>query len=167
MIPATENATVPWLLALVTGVWNFAWDHMTEVHPGLWVGNIAAAYDAERLGRAGITHVVAATQFGSAAVFHKGQFEYLVVKVQDVDDADIQSALDEAADFIRDAVAEGRSVLVHCNQGRSRSATIAAAYLVKHCGMTPVGALEAMRKKREVICPNPGFIRQLADFAEQ
>lgn len=46
--------------------------------------------------------------------------------------------------------------------GRSRSATIVAAYLMMKQGMSSSEALELIRQARP-IRPNPGFLQQLAD----
>jgi hypothetical protein len=40
--------------------------------------------------------------------------------------------IDKALDFIEQKLGEGLKVLVHCNEGRSRSASIALLYLIKH-----------------------------------
>ena len=54
-------------------------------------------------------------------------------------------------------------VLVFCDAGRSRSATIVAAYLIKECAMNRVVALQTIQAVRSVN-PNPGFIRQLDKY---
>jgi len=63
-------------------------------------------------------------------------------------------------------------VLVHCASGISRSATIAIAYELwqrKHRG-DPIPSvdhiIEEFLGKRDVICPNPGFLSQLARWQQ-
>ncbi len=57
-------------------------------------------------------------------------------------------------------------VVVHCIAGISRSASICAAYLIKHRGMSAIEALEFVRSRRRMANPNAGFIGQLGDWEE-
>jgi hypothetical protein len=51
--------------------------------------------------------------------------------------------------------------------GRSRSPTVVCAYLVATARMTPHEAFVAIREKRGIVRPNPGFMRQLDEYAKQ
>ncbi|KAJ4490110.1 hypothetical protein J3R30DRAFT_3653549 [Lentinula aciculospora] len=62
------------------------------------------------------------------------------------------------------SIHEGRGVLVHCQAGVSRSATIVAAYLMFNRKMNVEEALDLVRKARPEVDPNPGFIAQLEIF---
>ena len=166
MIPCVESSLVAHSLAMVTYALNYlGGENMTEIVDGLWVGNIASAWDTTTLEKHNIRDVVCITQFGAAAAFAPETLNYHIVKLQDVPESNIKDELDAAADFVRDAIQAGRPVLVHCNQGKSRSATVAAAYLVKHREYDPTQALSTLRDRRPQICPNPGFVRQLYAFA--
>jgi len=55
-------------------------------------------------------------------------------------------------------------VLVHCEMGVSRSATVVLAYLVRYHGMSRDEAYLAVRKRRPMVNPNPGFWKQLEAF---
>lgn len=74
---------------------------------------------------------------------------------------DILAHLPRAVDFVDDALSGGGRVLVHCQAGISRSATVVAAYLIASRGVSPQTALEIIRKARPCIQPNFGFIKQL------
>lgn len=49
--------------------------------------------------------------------------------------------------------------------GISRSATVVCAYLIAEQGMTASAAIDFVRSKRPIICPNVGFQRQLIEYA--
>lgn len=49
--------------------------------------------------------------------------------------------------------------------GISRSATVVCAYLVAEQGMKASAAIDFVREKRPIICPNVGFRRQLNEYA--
>lgn len=65
---------------------------------------------------------------------------------------------------VREAAVGG--VLIHCQAGVSRSATIAAAYLIWSRGMTVDAALGQIREVRPSAEPAPGFRAQLDLFYE-
>jgi predicted protein tyrosine phosphatase len=61
---------------------------------------------------------------------------------------------------------DNKTAYVHCQSGISRSATVAIAYLMKHCGMALMDAYRLVHDARPVINPNDGFFRALQDYAE-
>lgn len=52
-------------------------------------------------------------------------------------------------------------ILVHCNAGVSRSASVCIAYLMLHRKLTFAAAFSHVKSKRECIRPNDGFFKQL------
>lgn len=75
----------------------------------------------------------------------------------------------EAYEFIELAMNEPtNNVLVHCNQGVSRSASIIIGYLIqKKVFATYQQAYEFVKQKRPKIMPNNGFIKQLNELANK
>lgn len=69
-----------------------------------------------------------------------------------------------SSDAVRDA--SGR-VLVHCQAGISRSATICLAYLMKRKRVRLDEAFEFVRRRRSIISPNFSFMGQLLQFESQ
>jgi protein-tyrosine phosphatase len=55
---------------------------------------------------------------------------------------------------------EKKNVLVCCSAGKSRSATIIVAYLMKHRSMTFEKAMEFVKERRSINI-NPGFLKRL------
>lgn len=54
--------------------------------------------------------------------------------------------------------------LVHCKMGVSRSASTVIAYAMKEYGWSLEKAYNFVKQKRNITRPNPGFMRQLAEY---
>ena len=121
-----------------------------EVLPGLFIGSRFMIYPTY-LNKSKITHLLSVDNFQD---FPPG----FITKTLNIDDEESENILqyfNECIEFI----GENRT-LVFCTAGRSRSATIVAAYLMKIKKMSAEQALETIKKVR-VIRPNPGFLIQL------
>ncbi|EYB83237.1 hypothetical protein Y032_0339g2951 [Ancylostoma ceylanicum] len=59
-----------------------------------------------------------------------------------------RAQIDSAVHFIENVAAKGKSVYVHCKAGRTRSATVAACYLMKTRNWLPNVAVEFLKSKR-------------------
>eukprot|EP00041_Stephanoeca_diplocostata_P013872 m.247539 g.247539 ORF g.247539 m.247539 type:complete len:229 (-) comp19497_c0_seq12:726-1412(-) len=64
--------------------------------------------------------------------------------------------------WARARVSAGSIVLCACAQGKSRSGTMATAYIMATKGMRALEALAFIQKKRPFTKPNAGFLRQLS-----
>lgn len=62
--------------------------------------------------------------------------------------------LDEGVGFAEAQLAAGRRLLIHCEHGIGRSATLALAALVAG-GMTPLDALNLAKDRRDRVSPSP------------
>lgn len=98
--------------------------------------------------------------------YHRSHFRYCQVPVQDVRSADILTYLEGTTTFINNMMKEG-SVLVHCEQGMSRSATVVMAYLMTLQHMTREQSYLLCKAKRPMTNPNEGFWRQLEEYEKQ
>ena len=76
-------------------------------------------------------------------------------------DADILKYMEEGTYIIHAAVDAGESILVHCQAGVSRSATMVAAYLIKYFDFSVSAAVDMVKAARPIANPNEGFMRQL------
>jgi protein-tyrosine phosphatase len=64
------------------------------------------------------------------------------------------AVLDDGVAFAASHIDSGRRVLVHCEHGIGRSATLALAVLVAR-GMAPLDALELAKTRRGLVSPSP------------
>lgn len=69
-----------------------------------------------------------------------------------------------AVRWIQRAVAAGHPVLINCAQGKSRSGSLATAYVMATRDVGVQEALAAVQARRPFVQPNPGFMRQLGQM---
>ncbi|KAF9594147.1 hypothetical protein IFM89_028401 [Coptis chinensis] len=93
------------------------------------------------------------------------KFVRMGVPLRDMESENLLDYLDVCLDFIDNSRKEG-GVLVHCFAGVSRSASIITAYLMRSEQLPLEDALESLRKSRETVCPNDGFLDQLKMFED-
>lgn len=87
------------------------------------------------------------------------------IECLDLPDTDLRlEILPLACTFIDDARRVGGKVLVHCNAGVSRSASLVIGYLIISCGYAFQDAYNLVKSKRACIQPNAGFMLQLKDL---
>ena len=70
----------------------------------------------------------------------------------------------ETKDFIDGCLRGGGRVLVHCNDGMSRSASLVIAYIMQTYGQDFKSALNYVQQRRFCVQPNDGFEQQLKEF---
>jgi len=89
---------------------------------------------------------------------------YKRIPIDDDGRVDVMDWFEVASTFIRSARERGESVLVHCREGRSRSVTMAIAYMIIHLKMTLSEAMSAVQKAIFDENVNTGFKRQLMEL---
>lgn len=95
--------------------------------------------------------------------FLREDFHHLFLGVRDGMHQDIAGDFPQLFDFAGAAAADDpkAKLLVHCEVGVSRSATLAIALVMKTDGMSFFDALMRVRSKRFQVLPNIGFASQL------
>jgi len=73
---------------------------------------------------------------------------FLQLETTDIFSAPSQVKLRSGVGFMKEVVESGSSVYVHCKAGRTRSATLVAAYLIAEQGLKPEEAVSKMREVR-------------------
>lgn len=134
---------------------------------GIYLSSQETAKDFNRLKQIGITHIVnmaVATGVGSVFPDH---FIYHSIDAVDAATEDLRQYFDEALNFIRNAIEKSGKVLVHCNCGVSRSATLVIAYIMKYESKTFSESFMQVQSVRQFICPNEGFVEQLQQFEKE
>jgi protein-tyrosine phosphatase len=74
-----------------------------------------------------------------------------------------QAMLDEGVVFANRHLDRGERILIHCEHGIGRSATLALCVLVSR-GHTPLAALELAKSQRPLVSPSPAQYEAWADW---
>ncbi|MES1911594.1 MAG: hypothetical protein MHM6MM_004004 [Cercozoa sp. M6MM] len=149
----------------------------TVVEDTLYLSGVRSAAYRPHLRRLQITHVVNVTRM--PPLFPSDRtLSFLNIPIDDFARVDIRSHLPRAVRFMDDALEnENARILVHCEQGISRSASVVLAWLL--CRRTPRRfddlpflqsydeALSFLRRRREIVWPNSGFRDQVREFAAE
>ncbi len=142
---------------------------ITQITDHIYISNLTDASNIDLLLKHNIKLVVALLvethRTGEYYSQHGIDFEHY--RIADFGDADILELFGNGGvlDKIHAYVSSGQHVLVHCQEGRSRSPSVVAGYLIKYQRMTDTAALELIRQKRPYADPHGGFLAQLEDYA--
>ena len=159
----------------------------SKIAPGIFLGGALEANAKHTLLSLGITHVLNCAKDEIPHDAHEGTFVYEGVRgIRDVSSrenadafrktfAKISAFLDSATksrlsrDVSDDDVAESGGVLVHCFEGKSRSATAAAQHLIRTSRFRSTAAqvMKAIAAKRADARPNAWFAKALEAFANE
>ncbi|XP_037320750.2 dual specificity protein phosphatase 19-like isoform X2 [Pungitius pungitius] len=132
------------------------------VRPFLLLASQDAAHDVDTLRRHKVSHVLNVA-YGVSNPF-PDQCVYKTLPILDLPDTDITAYLGECGSFVDRAREKDGVVLVHCNAGVSRSASVVIGYLMMREGLTFDEAYAQVKLARPSTRPNPGFHRQLQGY---
>lgn len=123
--------------------WNYSMRrNMQEIIPGVFLGPYSAAQKNCRstLLDNGITYIVCVRQEKEAHFikpqFNDPAFTYLTLEIADAATENIIKFFPQVRQFIDEALSKNVKVLIHGNNGISRSATLVLAYIMEKFGLT-------------------------------
>ncbi|KAI5627134.1 dual specificity protein phosphatase 10, partial [Silurus asotus] len=137
---------------------------LTSVLPFLFLGNERDAQDLDQMQRMNIGYILNVTTHLPLYLYDLGMFKYKRLPATDSNKQNLRQYFEEAFEFIEEAHQAGKGLLIHCQAGVSRSATIVIAYLMKHTWMTMMDAYKFVKLRRPIISPNLNFMGQLLEF---
>eukprot|EP01090_Pellita_catalonica_P020762 TRINITY_DN7572_c0_g1_i1.p2 TRINITY_DN7572_c0_g1~~TRINITY_DN7572_c0_g1_i1.p2 ORF type:complete len:180 (-),score=39.98 TRINITY_DN7572_c0_g1_i1:632-1171(-) len=120
---------------------------------GLWLGRKeAGAVPLDVLKKHNITHVfVPAMIQGYDAIKYPEDLEYVQWYIADLSGWPILPLFDKGTEIISAALNSGGGILVHCNNGVSRSASFVAAYIMRSQNLSAGAAFATIRDKRKQV----------------
>ncbi|XP_042408117.1 dual specificity protein phosphatase PHS1-like isoform X1 [Zingiber officinale] len=136
------------------------------VTSNLFVGGALAARSKYTLQHLGITHILClcSNEIGQSDSQYPDLFQYKNFSISDEEDTDISNIFEEASDYIDYVERYGGKVLVHCFEGKSRSATVVLSYLMLRKGYTLSEAWSKLKRVHKRAQPNDGFAKILLDL---
>uniref|UniRef100_A0A3Q2NP19 Dual specificity protein phosphatase 12 n=1 Tax=Fundulus heteroclitus TaxID=8078 RepID=A0A3Q2NP19_FUNHE len=135
---------------------------MLLVDTGVYIGTAADLNDRQALEAASVTHVLSVDSADPALLLPPdGKLLRKWIDVLDEATSDLLSHMDACCVFIEEAVKGGGAALVHCQAGRSRSATIVTAYLMKRYQLGFTEAYNRLKGLKQDVQVNSGFEEQL------
>lgn len=138
----------------------------SSITRSLFIGGALAARSVYTLKHLGITHILClcSSEIGQSDSQYPELFQYNNFSIFDNEDTDIGNIFEAGSDFIDQVEQTGGRVLVHCFEGRSRSATLVLAYLMLRKNMTLLEAWNSLKRVHRRAQPNDGFARTLLDL---
>lgn len=138
---------------------------MSEIIPGLYLGGEETAINKELLKKNNVTTILNVTSH--IPFYHESEFTYYRIPIIDALSVDIKQYFVETFKIIDDTLTENKKILIHCQAGISRSATIVIAYIMKKNKMKMNDAYKLVHTKRTCISPNLGFCGQLMLYEKE
>ncbi|CAD6591002.1 MAG: hypothetical protein ASARMPREDX12_004884 [Alectoria sarmentosa] len=138
---------------------------MQEILSRLYLGDLRAAENTKLLRRNNVSFVLSIKHKNLSRAtrdaYQQARISHVHIVKRDTLCEELLSILGPACDMIEGGLANGRAVLVHCALGRSRSATVMIAYIMRRMDMGCNDALQMVQSRRAMIDPNPAFLEQL------
>ncbi|CDI78355.1 dual specificity protein phosphatase, catalytic domain-containing protein, putative [Eimeria acervulina] len=140
--------------------------------PWLFLGDRRVARNEQLLRKQKIAYIVNCTPpcgDGGVPNFHERlsvgsrlAFRYLRVPIFDTQAETLQPHYENVWEFMETCrTREDGNLLIHCNQGVSRSVAFICSYLIKYEGMSSDEALAFVRRRNPLAQPNESFRSQL------
>ncbi|KAE8604641.1 hypothetical protein XENTR_v10014769 [Xenopus tropicalis] len=148
-------------------------DRLFKVTNSLFISNVKAACKKNLLMDEGVTCCI---NVSMQQPFPDINLCTLRIPVFDNPLQNLSDHFDQSGDLIEHTISRGGKCLVYCRHGRSRSATICIAYLMKYKNMSlqeafqvelnTVYCVQVVKAGRPGIEPNEGFWSQLKQYEE-
>lgn len=136
---------------------------MTEVHPHLYLGTFDDANNVDELKEKEITHILSLIGPKSTV---KG-VEHKHVPMNDYGYTDLNRVLKQVFEFMEDGQKDGNNLLVHCQSGQNRSATVVIAFKMMKFRKTLFLSHRELKMLRPIVQINVNYAKQLLELEKE
>ena len=139
-----------------------------EIIPGIFLGSYEDAENIPLLRKLRIGAILNAADFdGDTQRLYTAEMPNVVyggLPIMDSSAYPIERHFLRTNESIHSARRRGLNILIHCQAGISRSATLLLAYLLAASGCSLKQGLHILRRARPQVQPNPGFMKVLERY---
>jgi dual specificity MAP kinase phosphatase len=139
---------------------------MSEVFPGLYLGNARDAEDLNLLKQHEIKTVINISTSIPCYFENEKVFEYHRLPCHDSPNQNILQYFETTFEYIHEKLLMNKNILVHCQGGVSRSPSFIIGYLMRYHSKTFDEAYTIVKDKRSIINPNFNFLGQLTQYQQ-
>lgn len=132
------------------------------VYENLYVGSLVTMRHQDEVREEGISAIVRLDMADREDGQWASDFALLDIPFMDGDSIP-DDAIPEVTEFIHTRIQAGKSVLVHCAVGMSRSVTMVMAYLIEYEGMSLDEAFGTVREGRTEAYPHENLLISLIE----
>jgi protein-tyrosine phosphatase len=123
---------------------------ISQIDEHLYLGNQHGASNARLVLELNIKHIVELIRMPPEPQL-QASVNFLKIPIRGGKRTDVEPVLQPALAFIHAAISHKENVLVHCQHGKNRSASIVIAYLMASKDMRYIEAESYVSKKRPII----------------
>jgi len=135
---------------------------MVRLTENIYAGPIESSFKTKELLSLEISYIlnVSCTEYNKRSKY----FKYFEIYINDNHTENAIKFFKITNRFIEEAVSNGKNILVHSVDGKSRCWTFIAAYLIGKCGMKYSIAMDLIKSKFPLCEPNDNFLTQLKHY---
>jgi len=130
---------------------------MTKILPHMYIGSYENAMEDHVLKAKGITHILSLIGRNWPSDF----FEHKNISMHDLGRTNLKGVLEKVSKFMELGQEDESNILVHCQSGQNRSATVVIAHLMMYHDYTLYTAHKRVKRLRPVVQINEGYAKQL------
>jgi len=135
--------------------------HPSMILPTIYLGSKEDAAKATRLKEIGITHILCVT---SGKENRLDGVKLLTVVMADNGNSTLEDIMNRSFRFIEESQQEGNKLLIHCERGQNRSATLLIAWLMSKKRWSLYRSYMFVKEARQMIKPHKLYLDQLREL---